>query len=135
MDSSLDWFAENHKKTNKEDLDKYVIDFSNAMKNAEYLIGKKYAFRKITPVDLQPTSYKQLINKALFVCTSVLLARYDFDRVKELNDSSSLLHLLAEEIRSDDSLFNYLSYGTNGWNNLNYTFNKLKVLFNNNIRY
>jgi hypothetical protein len=135
MDSSLDWFAENHKKTNKDDLQEYVIDFSNAMKNAEYLIGKKYAFRKITPIDLEPTSYKQLINKALFVCTSVLLARYDFERVKELNSSSSLLHPLAEEIRSDDSLFNYLSYGTNGWNNLNYTFNKLKELFSNNIQY
>lgn len=135
MDSSLDWFAEHHKKTNKEDLDKYVKDFSNAMKNAEYLIGKKYAFRKITPVDLGPSSYKQLINKALFVCTSILLAKYDFKKVKELNDSSSLLIPLAEEIRNDKSLFDYLSYGTNGWTNLNYTFNKLSELFTKNIKY
>jgi hypothetical protein len=135
MDSSLDWFAENHKKTNKVDLDKYVKDFSNAMKNAEYLIGKKYAFRKITPIDLKPSSYKQLINKALFVCTSILLAQYDFEKVKKLNNSSSLLNPLAEEIRNDESLFNYLSYGTNGWNNLNYTFNRLKELFNKNIKY
>lgn len=135
MDSSLDLYAENNKKIQKGDLDEGIKDFSNAMKNAEYLIGKKYAFRKITPEDLKPSAYKQLINKALFVCTSILLARYDFEKVKELNSSSSLLIPLADKIKTDESLYNYLSYGTNGWVNLNYTFNNLKELFNKNIKY
>ena len=47
MDSSLDEFTEINIKTRKEDLLKYIDVFSNSMKNAEYLIGRRYAFRKI----------------------------------------------------------------------------------------
>src|SRR5690606_21417035 len=135
MDATLDEFTENNIKTPKQELDRYVTLFSNAMKNAEYLIGKRHAFRKILLKDVQPDSYKQLINKALFVCTSVLLAQYDTERVQELNEEGALRDFTAERIDNDKELWYYLSYGTNGKANLLYTFNTLKELFNDNINY
>ena len=135
MDAILDEFTENNIKTPKLELDKYVKYFSNAMQNAEYLIGRRYAFRKILLKDIQPDSYKQLINKALFVCTSVLLAQYDTERVKELNEEQSLKQVIAEKINSDRDLLYYLSYGTNGKANLLYTFRVLSELFKQNINY
>jgi len=133
MDSSLDEFTESSNKNKKNDYDKYITRFSNAMKNAEYLIGRKYAFRKILPKDIEPNSNKQLINKALFVCTSILLANYDYEEMKRLNEKGSLVRQLADKIKEDVNLFNYLSWGTNGKTNLTYTFNILKELFNNQI--
>ena len=135
IETSLDEFTEDNIKTKNRDLERYVSRFSNAMLNAEYLIGRRYSFRKITPKDLAPNAYKQLINKALFVCTSILLANYDHYRLKAMNAELSLLNPLAEKIDTDDELFNYLSYGTNGRNNLLYTFHVLKVLFENQIKY
>jgi len=135
MDAILDEFTENNIKTPKLELDKYVKYFSNAMQNAEYLIGRRYAFRKILLKDIRPDSYKQLINKALFVCTSVLLAQYDTERVKELNEEQSLKQVIAEKINSDRDLLYYLSYGTNGKANLLYTFRVLSELFKQNINY
>lgn len=135
MDATLDEFTEDNIKTPKPELDRYAKYFSNAMQNAEYLIGRRYAFRKILLKDIQPDSYKQLINKALFVCTSVLLAQYDTERVKELNEEQSLKQLIAEKINSDGELLYYLSYGTNGKANLLYTFRVLSELFKQNINY
>ncbi len=135
MDTSLDEFTEHNIKTPKLELEKYVLLFSNAMRNAEYLIGRKYAFRKITPRDLSPNSNKQLINKALFVCTSILLAKYDHILIREFNEEFSLLNVLANKIDEDEILFDFLSYGTNGRNNLMYTFDILMDLFDNHIKY
>lgn len=135
MDATLDEFTENNIKTQKQELDKYVEYFSNAMQNAEYLIGRRYAFRKIMHKDIQPDSYKQLINKALFVCTSVLLTRYDTEKVKNLNEEHSLTRVIAEKIDNDRELWNYLSYGTNGKANLLYTFKVLSELFKQFIKY
>jgi Protein of unknown function DUF262 len=135
MDSSLDEFTESNIKSKKEDLVKYVALFSNAMKNAEYLIGRRYSFRKIQTKDVLPHSYKQLLNKALFVCTSILLANYSHNKITSLNEANSLRNKLAEKIEKDYKLFNYLSYGTNGRANLTYTFDILKELISQNIKY
>lgn len=135
MDSSLDEFTEINIKTRKEDLLKYIDVFSNSMKNAEYLIGRRYAFRKIQNKDLSPYAYKQLINKALFVCTSILLANFDHNKIINKNEASSLREKIAERIESDNKLFNYLSYGTNGKANLSYTFEALKELISENVKY
>lgn len=135
MESSLDDFADRHSKTSKKDLEKFSIGFLYAMQNAEYLIGSKYAFRKIRTEDLKPTAFKQLINKALFVCISILLARYKPEKIKSLNKKGSLLKPIAEIIETDKSLYNYLSYGTNGWKNLTQTFDTLESLFKNKIQY
>lgn len=135
MDSSLDEFTELNIKTKKEDLQKYIILFSNAMKNAEYLIGRRYSFRKIQTRDLSPNSYKQLLNKALFVCTSILLSNYDHVKIIELNAVDSLREKIAQKIESDHRLFNFLSYGTNGRANLTYTFDALKELITSNLKH
>lgn len=131
----LDEFTDSNIKSPINYFENYIDKFSNAMKNAEYLIGRKYAFRKIQNQDINPDSYKQLINKALFVCCSVLLADYDTIFVKERNSRNSLTKLIANKIESDQQLFNYLSYGTNGKANLLYTFKVLGELFKNNISY
>ncbi len=122
MDTSLDDLTEELLKSKKEDLVKYVMLFSNSMKNAEHLFGSKYAFRKITPKDLEPEAYKQLINKALFASWSVLLADYTFPIIQSKNEPGILLGPLASLIKEDRQLMNYLSYGTNGRANLLYAF-------------
>lgn len=135
MDSSLDEFTELNIKSKKEDLDTYLLPFSNAMKNAEFLIGRRFSFRKIRTKDILPNSYKQLLNKALFVCTSILLANYDNQRITNLNEVNSLRSNLVEIIEADNKLFNYLSYGTNGRANLTYTFDILRDLISKNVKY
>lgn len=135
MESTLDVFTESNINTKKEDFNKYLDLFENAMANSEYLIGRKFAFRKIQTKDIRPNSYKQLINKALFVCTSILLADYNCNRIMELNDRNALLQVIAEKIESNKELLYYLSYGTNGKANLQYTFSELNELFLQNIKY
>lgn len=135
MELVLDEYTENNIKNSSQYFNKYTQKFLNSMKNAEYLIGRKYAFRKIQTKDIQPDSYKQLINKALFVCCAVLLADYDNEIVIERNTVNSLTSLIAEKIENDRQLIYYLSYGTNGKANLLYTFNILNELFKTNITY
>ena len=133
MDSSLNDLTENLRNINEDGLVRYVDSYSNAMINAQYLFGSKFAFRKIRPKDLQPNSSKQLINKALFVCWSVLLSFYEPDRVRELNDEYALLVPLANNIANDIELLNYLSYGTNSKNNLNYALSSCEKIIEEHL--
>jgi len=133
MDLVLDEYTDMNIKSSSQYFEKYIQKFLNAMKNAEYLIGSRYSFRKIQNKDIQPDSHKQLINKALFVCCSVLLANYDTVLVAANNNENSLTNLIADKIETDRQLFYYLSYGTNGKANLIYTFNVLNELFKNNL--
>jgi len=135
MDTSLDEFTEKNRERNKVEFEQQIQKYSAAMKNAEYLIGRRYAFRKISPNTIHPKATKQLINKALFVCTSILLADYECEKIMSLNERGILLSPLADKIHKDSQLFSYLSYGTNGKANLLYTFSVLKELFNQIIRY
>jgi len=135
MDYSLDELTEDLVKTNSEELEKYVGLFSNSMKNARYLFGSKYAFRKIIPMDLRPNAYKQLINKALFVSWSVLLADYKYETIISKNPEKVLLEPLALQIIEDRDLLNYLSYGTNGRANLIYVFKEVESLIQKNLKY
>jgi uncharacterized protein with ParB-like and HNH nuclease domain len=135
MDLVLDEYTDKNVKTPQQYLEKYIQKFSNAMKNAEYLIGSRLAFRKIQNKDIQPDAHKQLINKALFVCCSILLANYDSKLIAKKNNQNLLTNLIANKIERDKQLIYYLSYGTNGKANLLYTFNVLNELFKNNITY
>jgi uncharacterized protein with ParB-like and HNH nuclease domain len=135
MDLVLDEYTDKNIKYSSLYFEKHIRKFSNSMKNAEYLIGSRYAFRKIQSKDVLPNSYKQLINKALFVCCSILLADYDNDIIKQKNDQFSLTKLIANKIGEDKQLIYYLSYGTNGKANLIYTFNVLNDLFKTNLKY
>lgn len=133
MESSLNDMTESLRNSSEAELEKYLFLFSKAMQNAEYLIGSKFAFRKIRPKDLEPGARKQLINKALFVSCSVLLSYYEPEVIIEENDRFCLLNPLAEEINTDFSLLNSLSYGTNAKSNLSYIFNSIENLISNNI--
>lgn len=135
MDTSLDDLTEELSKQKRENLEKYILLFSNAMKNAEFLFGRKYAFRKVRPGDLLPDSSKQLINKALFVSWSVMLSKYNHELIKQNNSEKALLVPLAEAIEHDWELLNYLSYGTNGRNNLLYVFGYVENLIQNKLKY
>lgn len=134
MENFLDDFTEKHTKTPKEKFNIQIERFKNAMQNAEYLIGRRYAFRKILPKHLTENASKQLINKALFVGTSLLLSQYPHDVVRRLNPEGFLMGLIAETIANDEKLYGYLSYGTNAKANLTYTFEALKNLFSQNIK-
>lgn len=135
MDSSLDDLTEELSKQSFNELERYISLFSNSMCNAEYLFGRKYAFRKVRPYDLAPTANKQLINKALFISCSVFLSRYDHNQIRSLNSEKVLLEPLAENIFDDREFFNFLSNGTNGKTNLLYVFDKVKQIINEKLNY
>jgi hypothetical protein len=135
MDSSLNDFTENLRNASESELNSFVKSYSNSMQNAKYLFGSRFAFRKVRPKDIEPNSGKQLINKALFVCWSVLLSYYEPERIKEMNDEYSLLEPLAHEIFNDHELLNYLSYGTNSKNNLNYALRAAEQLIEKHLKY
>lgn len=135
MESSLNDFTESLRNVEEDELIGYVNSYSKAMQNAQYLFGSRFAFRKVRPKDLEPNSNKQLINKALFVCWSVLLSYYDPDKIRQMNDEYSLLKPLALEIQNDIELLNYLSYGTNAKNNLNYALKSSEEIIKNHLKY
>lgn len=134
MDSSLDALTEQTIKTSYNDLEEYKTLFSKAMQNAEYLFGSRYAFRKVKPNDIIPGAKKKLINKALFTVWSVLLAQYEPNVIKENNKELTLLKPLANRIAEDDILLHYLSYGTNGRNNILYTFKRCREIIDHFLK-
>lgn len=135
IDSSLDDLTEKMSKISDEEKLSWIHKFSNAMKNAEYLIGNKHAFRKITESDLVFGAHKQLLNKALFVVWSVLLSNYENSVIVEKNNELSLQKIIANYIQNDEVLFSYLSYGTNGKANLQYAFSQFKSILSENINH
>lgn len=135
MDSSLDSLTESLSKNTNQTILHYSDEFINAMKNAKYLFGQKYAFRKVMPRDLTPSAYKQLINKVLFVSWSVLLSKYDNEKIKLLNPEKALLEPLANEIQNDTKFFNFLSFGTNSKANIVYVFQKVESIIATHLKY
>lgn len=133
MDSTLDELTELLGKYKKDNLEKYVPLFHNAMENAGHLFGR-YAFRKILPKHLEPKVEKQLINKALFVSCSVLLSQFNPKEIKEKTEWCILAKPLAEMIQNDRQLYDFLSYGTNGKANLQYVFAAIENLISQYIK-
>ena len=85
------------------------------MKSARHLFGR-HAFRKVF-VDTVKDSPRSLVNKALFVSWSVLLADYDYNKIKKSIEKYSFVSILGEKITTDLDYYRALSYGTNGrWN-------------------
>ncbi len=133
MNSSLDALTEEMRRISKEEKEKYLNLYTSAMMNSEYLFGSKYAFRKIKKHNLQPNARRLLINKALFVCWSILLADYSPERVKQCNQPKALVRPLAEKIEEDEELHYYLSYGTNGRANLLHTLKYCEQIIKDNL--
>lgn len=120
MDRELDAFVDYAKREKSNDFEKYEELFDNAMKNAKYLFGK-HAFRKISKKSLEK-GYTSVINKALFLTWSVVLSDYTPEDVKKKASLNSFVELLANRIDGDETYFNFISYGTNGWKNIMYAF-------------
>lgn len=129
MESFLDDYTERHKKDTPQDFEDKVQLFVNAMKNATYLIGGRYAFRKILPESINPNARKQILNKAFFVVTSLLLSQYPYGEVIIYNKEGQLTEIIADTIVEDDQLYNYLSYSTNSKVNMLYIFKIFNELF------
>ena len=133
MEIFLDDYTERHQKNTPQDFEDKVQLFVNAMKNATYLIGGRYAFRKILPEGIVSTARKQILNKALFVVTSLLLSQYPYEEVIRYNKKEQLTEVIADKIFEDSKLYNYLSYSTNSKANMLYIFDTLNELFTTNI--
>ena len=129
----LDDYTERHKKDTPQDFEEKIQLFVNAMKNATYLIGGRYAFRKILPESINPNARKQILNKALFVVTSVLLSRCPYEKVVTYNKERQLTEVIANKIAEDGQLYNYLTYSTNSKANMLYIFDTFNDLFTTNI--
>lgn len=128
MENFLDATTERYGKISNDEHDRLIARFSNAMKNAEYLFGSKYAFRKIQKSHIEDDSRKQLFNKALFVSWAVHLADIPFSLISEKYKPQYLLEYFANELETDKDLMYYLSYGTNGKANLEYVFQSIGLL-------
>ncbi len=133
MESSLNDITESNRNTSAETLSHYVTKFRNSMLNAKYLFGCRYAFRKIRLKDIEPDARKQLINKALFVATSVLLSYENHSDIIDKNKELALLKPLAQLIENDQQLLDNLSYGTNSRNNIIYVFEKIEKLIDDTL--
>ena len=133
MESFLDDYTQLHQKDAPQDFEQKVQLFVNAMKNASYLIGGRYAFRKILLGSMVSTARKQILNKALFVVTSLLLSQYPYEEVIRYNKKEQLTEVIADKIFEDSKLYNYLSYSTNSKANMLYIFDTFNELFTTNI--
>ena len=133
MENFLDDYTERHQKDIQQDFEDKEHSFVNAMKNATYLIGGKYAFRKILPESIASNVRKQILNKALFVVTSVLLSYYPYEKVIINNKEGQLTEIIANKIAEDSQLYNYLSYSTNSKANMLYIFDAFNELLTTNI--
>lgn len=131
IDDSLDNLVDKLRRLSKEQLCEYQEKYDIAMRNAYFLFGK-HAFRKVGK-DTTEESQRSLINKALFVSWSVVLSRYDTDFIKSKFEKNSFVPILGEAIFMDDKFLHYLSYGTNGSQNIYYTFNKVESIVKENI--
>ena len=131
MDASLDKTVEQFNLLDEKKYDEIYNSFINAMKNAEYLFGRKYAFRKVKTAHIGVK--KQLLNKALFETISVYLSTVGFSIIKEKYSPNYLLNDFAKLLDNDQKLVDYLSYGTNGKANMVYCFKVLGDFLKENI--
>lgn len=132
MENTLDDATEYYFKVSADTHYKYLNLFRNAMKNAEYLFGARYAFRKVRTEHIGD-SRKQLFNKALFVAWATQLAEIPHNKVIEKYPKEYLLPIFAERLEKDDKLMYYLSYGTNGKANLEYIFQVVSEVIKENL--
>ena len=131
MDLDLDDFVDLLNKMGDFEFDKHVAEYDTAMKIARHLFGR-HAFRKVYFNTLKD-SPKSLVNKALFVSWSVLLADFDYNKVKKSQEKNSFIPILGKRISNDDGYYRALSYGTNGRKNILKAFEVAEQIIKANI--
>ena len=132
MDTDLDFFADKISYDKNFPFDMYIAEYDVAMKNAKHLFGR-HAFRKVYK-ETEYNAYRSVINKALFISLSVLLADYPVEEVAAKCKENSWVGILGEKISTDERFFSMLSYGTNGWKNLITTFDIIGKMIEQNIK-
>ncbi len=130
MDEELDAIVDVVGKEPQSRLEEYISSFDIAMKNAKHLFGK-HAFRRIEKTATE-TSPRSVINKALFASEAVLLADYSYSDIKRLS-SKAMIPIFSREMEENKLYSYYLSYGTNGRNNIINAFETADRLFKNNL--
>lgn len=133
MESFLDDVTDKYHNIDELTHNKILTKFRNALLNAEYLLGRKYAYRKVLKEHIGDDCRMQLLNKALFVAWSVILADISHEEIKKCYPEKFLLIIFAEKLVTDSKLMYYLSYGTNGKANLEYIFKTIKNIIEDNI--
>lgn len=93
------------------DFETYVEDFKRAMRNAAYLFGNE-AFRKIRPKSDSRRS-ANILNKALFLSWSLVLADQDTDYIKSRLEKNALVEPLNIMISENPVYSSSISNGTN----------------------
>ena len=131
MDDELDNSVELLNSLESFDFDEYVAAYDRAMINARYLFGR-HAFRKVYR-DTSEDSYRSVINKTLFLSWAVLLADIPTDKIQENIQRGSWISILGNAISDDEHYYNMLSYGTNGWKNIMYAFEKAKNIIDEQL--
>lgn len=131
MDDDLDDFVDLLNKINDFKFEEYISEFDRAMKIAYYLFGR-HAFRKVDEHTVDG-SHRSLVNKALFVSWSVLLADYDYDSIRERVERNSFIPILGKAIFDDEDYYRALSYGTNGRWNIIKAFDVAKSIINTHL--
>ncbi len=121
MDEELDECIEKLRLCSEEKRNEYISSFDIAMQNAHYLFGE-HAFRKVL-IRTSEDNRKAPVNKALFTSFSVLLPSYSPSVVHSVKQGM-LLSILTEQLLSDIEYLKYISYGTNGWKNIVFSFIK-----------
>lgn len=125
MDEELDSFVDYLSNNEEFNYDEYITAYDRAMKNARHLFGR-HAFRKVNK-DTRANDYRSVINKALFLSWSVLLADFEFEEIRNFKQDSWICQLGAA-ISDDEHYYNMLTYGTNGWKNIIYAFDKAQQI-------
>ena len=123
MDDDLDKSVDMFSSDNLINHDEYIESFKRAMTNAKHLFDR-FAFRKVLPNYQQEG--RSVINKALFVCWAILLADYDTEWVATHFKKEGMTSIMASKLHEDLDLLRMLSFGTNGWKNLTYSFNQIR---------
>ena len=131
MESTLDDFIDELNFRDSRTLEKYIEIYNNALENCYYLFGE-FCFRKVLPETL--IGRRTPVNKLLMLSFSVLLSRFENNRITTSCAFEGLVERLAHFIKNEENIFPAITYGTNGKWNLGIAFNGFKNFLNQNIK-
>lgn len=108
-----------------------IVPFERSMRNCAHLFGA-FSFRKCKIKDLLPGARRRLLNNSLFTTWSVVLAEYDEDDVKKI-EQGQFARILARELDADIEYYDSVSVGTNDRRRLRYAFEKARSICTDHI--
>ncbi len=105
--------------------------FYSSMRKAYHLFGQ-YSFRKVLPEHLSPNARKQLINKAMFVTWSIVLANTSEEKILRI-PNNSFASVFANELQSNNDVFRNLTTGTSDRANIEHLFSFFHEMLNQHL--